>query len=149
MTGWCAISRPFSNAVQIYNAAGRKGVVSGIGGWRVVHDYVTSGSFDQDLKIERISNFVDRVWFGPFEEPDASDAPYAWVLSGMNPEDFKAKAPRQGGKCRSTNSRSDHACFTSPCRGHGRISLKEIPVELILMSDSQVFGRQEIPRRGR
>ena len=133
-----------SNAVQIYNAAGRKGVVSGIGGWRVVHDYVTSDSFDQDLKIERISNFVDRVWFGPFEEPDASDAPYAWVLSGMNPEDFKAKHPDRA-EMSVDNSRSDHAYFyKSDVVVTGEfLYKKEIPVELILMSDGQVFEEGE------
>ena len=133
-----------SNAVQIYNAAGRKGVVSGIGGWRVVHDYVTSDSFDQDLKIERISNFVDRVWFGPFEEPDGSDAPYCWVLSGMNPEDFKAKHPDRG-EVSLDSARSEHAYFYKKevvVTGEF-LYKKETPVELILMSDGQVFEEGE------
>lgn len=82
-----------SGAKGIFDRAGRSMVECGIDGWRVVQDYTTGDSFDQDLRIQRIPNFMERVWFGPHEEPDASDADYCWVLTGMTPEDFKREFP--------------------------------------------------------
>ena len=53
-----------SGATDIYNRAGRNVVTGGLDGWRVVNTYLSDDTFDQDLIIEEVGNFLDRVWFG-------------------------------------------------------------------------------------
>ena len=54
-----------SKAKHIYNYAARMAVISGLNGWMVTPKYADEDSFDQDLMIKRIPNFLDRVWFDP------------------------------------------------------------------------------------
>lgn len=82
-----------SDATRIYKMAARKMVTCGIGGWRIIQAYADTDSFDQDLKIAPLSNFEDRVWFGPHELPTAEDAPYCWVLTALSKEDYDAQFP--------------------------------------------------------
>ena len=82
-----------SGANDIYNRASRRMVTTGLDGWRVVQKYVDADAFEQDLMIERLPNFIDRVWFGPSEEPDASDCDMAWVLSAFTKAEYKEKWP--------------------------------------------------------
>ena len=72
-----------SNAKDIYNLAGRNMITAGIDGWQIAQKFVDDDSFEQDLVIEPIANFIDSVWFGPFKLPDASDAPWCMVLEAM------------------------------------------------------------------
>lgn len=82
-----------SKAGKIYSAASRNSTIGVLSGWRVVHDYINGDSFDQDLIIEKISNFVDRVWFGPHDEPDASDAQMCWVMTGLTKAEYEDEYP--------------------------------------------------------
>jgi hypothetical protein len=84
-----------SKAQPQYNRAMRSVVKGGFDALRVIQQYVDGDSFDQDLLVKRIPNAVDRVWWGPHEEPDASDADYCWVLNGMTEEEFEARFPDQ------------------------------------------------------
>jgi len=70
-----------SNATDIYNMAARNMVTAGLDGWQIKQKFVDDDSFDQDLVIEPIANFIDSVWFGPFSKPDASDA--TWCVCDM------------------------------------------------------------------
>ena len=54
-----------SNATDTYNAATRFTVRAGIGGWRVNQRWGDNNTFDQDLFIDPIADFMDRVWFDP------------------------------------------------------------------------------------
>lgn len=79
-----------SNAKQIYKSATRSAVVTGQAGWRLRTDYVNDESFDQDILIELIPNFNDRVWFDPAsEKQDRSDAEWAIVLHAMPCEKYE------------------------------------------------------------
>ena len=48
-----------SDATQVYNQSARGMVITGYDGWRISHKYVDDDSFDQDLVIEKICNFID------------------------------------------------------------------------------------------
>jgi len=87
-----------SNAKDIFNLAGRSMVTAGIDGWQVKQKYVDDDSFDQDLVIEPIANFIDSVWFGPFKKPDASDANWCVVLEAIPKVDYDEKYPDGSGK---------------------------------------------------
>ena len=83
-----------SNAKAVFNAAAREMVGCGMDGWRVVQKYVDGDSFDQDLVVERINNFVDRVWFDVGSEmQDRSDARRCWVMQSIPKEEYTERWP--------------------------------------------------------
>jgi len=97
-----------SNAVQVYNQAGRAMVGTGIGGWRIVPDWAQSDSFDQDLFIRPISNFEDRVWFDPGSElQDRSDAEWCHVLHVLTTAEYEERFPEGSGLSVGSDKRAD------------------------------------------
>lgn len=138
-----------SGAEHIYNRVGREVVTGGLDGWRVTTDYAEGDSFDQDLKIKKIANYLDRVWHGPHEEPDASDADYCWVLTGMAPEVFKAKYPDKAES--SVSSDRDHNTYyhrDDMIMVGEFIYLKPTKRELVLTTDGQVLTAEEFDEIG-
>ena len=88
-----------SGAVDIFNAAGRSMVTGGIDGWRVVQDWASDDSFEQDLFIKPIANFVDRVWFDTGSElQDRSDSNWCFVLQVMSKNDYEERFPEGSGQ---------------------------------------------------
>jgi hypothetical protein len=133
-----------SGAVRIYNAATKRMAVGGMDGWRVVQKYADADAFDQDLMIEKIGNFVDRVWFGAFEQPDASDATECWVLTGIDKEVYKEKYPKASGESVSTDSTANAYYHRQDLVMLGEfLYVKEVPRELILMSSGEVYEDDE------
>jgi hypothetical protein len=93
-----------SNATHIFNQGSRGMVTSGLDGWRVVQKFVDGDSVDQDLAIEPISNFLDRVWFDSGAEmQDRSDARWATVMQGLLKDDYDARWPEGSGMSVSEN----------------------------------------------
>jgi hypothetical protein len=83
-----------SQAKTTYNQSAKGMVVSGIDGWRVKQAFCDDNSFDQDLIIEKIHNFIDRVWFDPSaEKQDKSDARWCVVLHAMSREEYDYRWP--------------------------------------------------------
>ena len=82
-----------SNAEQAYDRATMFQVQSGIGYWRVITDYLSDRSFDQEIYIRPIRN-PDAVYLDPdINEADGSDARYGFVFEDMDASEFKAKYP--------------------------------------------------------
>ena len=133
-----------SGATSVYNRAGRAMIKSGLDGWRVVQKYVDDNTFDQDLVIEKVNNFLDRVWFGPHEEPDASDSQYAWVLTGLSPEEFETKYPdRSAASVESDRTTESYFHRTDLVMVGEWLYLKDEPRELALMSNGSVHEVDE------
>ena len=83
-----------SNAKDVYTSAARGMITTGYDGWRIVQKYADDNSFDQDLMIEKIHNFIDRVWFDPAsEQQDKSDARYCFVLHPVAKDEFDKRWP--------------------------------------------------------
>jgi len=130
-----------SNATHVFNHSGRMMVTSGQDGWRVVQEFVNSDSFDQDLVIKKVSNFLDRVWFDPSSElQDRSDSRYCFVLTAFSQDEYNKKWPK-GSEMGLTEDRQGNVYFNKA---------KQIMVgefyyikveerELVLMSNSQVL----------
>lgn len=73
-----------SNATKVFNAAGRNMITCGLDGWCVRTKYIEEDSFNQDLVIERIPNFIDRVWFDDNSlSQDRSDSRWGFLLSAL------------------------------------------------------------------
>ena len=128
-----------SDADQIYAMAAREAITSGLDGFRITQKYVNDNSFDQDLVIEKVGNFLDRVWFGPHQKPDASDAKFAWVLSGLTPEEYEEAYPKHP-QADVSSDRDGHSYFhrTDLVMIGEFLYLKPVQRELVLMSDGQV-----------
>jgi len=87
-----------SNAKDVYTSAARGMITTGYDGWRIVQKYADDNSFDQDLMIEKIHNFPDRVWFDPAaEQQDKSDARYCFVLHPVAKDEFDKRWPESSG----------------------------------------------------
>jgi len=134
-----------SSASAIYNRAGRSMVTGGIDGWRVVQKYVDDNSFDQDLAIEPIGNFVDRVWFDPGSElPDRSDSRYAFVLQAFTKDEYEEKWPEGSGTSVSDNRNGEAYYNKADMIMVGELLyIKQKEREIVLMSNGAVYEADE------
>lgn len=144
MSGLIRNINNLSRAEYLFNRAGRRVVKCGLAGWRATTKYVDGDSFDQDLVIEGIPNYVDRVWHGPHEEPDASDADYCWILTGMAPEVFKAKYPDADDASVGTDRQHNDYYHRDDLVMVGEFLYCElVDRELIMLSDGTVMDGEE------
>ena len=88
-----------SNASDVYDASTRFMIRAGMDGWRVNQRWGDNNTFDQDLYIDTISDFVDRVWFDPGSVLQTrEDANYCFVLTDMIKADYEKEFPDGKGK---------------------------------------------------
>lgn len=84
-----------SDMPSIIRSAARGAYITGQDGWRIRNDYLDYSSFDQDLIIEKINNFNDRVWFDPnSERSDRQDAEWVVVLQSLTCEAYEERFDR-------------------------------------------------------
>jgi len=128
-----------SRAKDVYAHASRSMIVGGYDGWRVVQKYTSENSFDQDLHIESIGNFIDRVWFDPAaEKQDRSDARYCFVLHAVAKDEYEARWPE--GKAESVPDDRDGEAYFDKAEVVliGEFLYCEVEErELVLMSNGQ------------
>jgi len=128
-----------SNANEIYSKSGRSMAVKGLDGWEVVQAYQDGDSFDQDLMIATVPNWLDRVWFGPHTEQDGSDAYMAWKLVGLTKDEYEAKYPKRD----APSSVSTDASTVTYCGRNDLILVgtfyykKAVNRELVIMSNGK------------
>jgi len=130
-----------SNASCIFGQSANNMVTAGIDGWRVVQKFVDDNSFDQDLVIEPIYNFIDRAWFDVASElQDRSDARFGWVLQGITKEEYQAKWP-EGKQQSISTDRNNTAYYHQPdlVTVGEFYYIKEVDREIVLMSNGQVY----------
>ena len=129
-------------AKYIYRAAGKQMVTTVLGGWGVKQGYRDSQSFDQDLIIYPISNFMDRVWFDSGAElQDMSDANKGWKLTTMSAANYDRDFP-DGSKISIGHDR-EHTVYDY--KSNDAITVcqmfwkKPKQIELVRMTNGQVF----------
>lgn len=82
-----------SNADVAYDTAVNSAAAIGFGYFRLITDYCTPSSFDQDIRFQRIRNAFT-VYLDPMsEEPDGSDQKRCMLTSKMARTDFKREYP--------------------------------------------------------
>jgi len=95
-----------SNAPAQYKTAFRH-ALGGIGWLRVLTDYSTQDSFDQDIKIKAISNRWSVLMDPDADEADYSDANYCFVSERITNKEFAKRYPgKTVGDLGNTNSNS-------------------------------------------
>lgn len=83
-----------SNADVAYDTAATAAVRSSFGYFRVITDYAAHDSFDQEIYIKRIRNAFT-VYFDPScQEPDYSDAKWAFIVEDIPLDTFKGQYPK-------------------------------------------------------
>ena len=130
-----------SGSKPVYRCAFREMLISGISGWRVVNDWASEKSFNQDILIKNITNFIDRVWFSPkSDDPTSNDSNYAFVMSDITRNEYKS---RFGDEAPSGIS-SDRS-YSTKCSNSDKVSIgealykKSSSVTLALMSNGEVY----------
>jgi hypothetical protein len=82
-----------SNADVAYDTAVNSAAAIGFGYFRLVTEYCSPDSFDQEIKFRRIRNAFT-VYFDPLsQEPDGSDQTRCMISSKMTKEVFKREYP--------------------------------------------------------
>lgn len=134
-----------SNATHIYNKAGRSMITGGVDGWEVIQSYVDDDSFDQDLIISPVGNFIDRVWFDiDSENQDRSDSRYAFKLTALSPERYKEKFPEGSGSSVSDDRHADAYWQKAEMIVVGQLyRVKQTMRTLVLMSNGAVYEDNE------
>lgn len=83
-----------SDAQSHYARAFKHQVISGYGVFRVITDYLDDKSFDQEIYIKAIQDPLS-VFIDPdAQEPDASDARFAFIFTDMPRDQFEIKYPK-------------------------------------------------------
>lgn len=83
-----------SNADVAYDTAFESAAIGGLGYFRVTTDYVSHTSFDQEILIKRVRNPMS-VRFDPYsQEPDGSDANFAFIVEDLSKDEYKARFPK-------------------------------------------------------
>lgn len=85
-----------SDAHRVYSRAGEQSVMAGIGWWRILTDYLSDTSFDQEIKVKSVKNPLSVVYDPASVELTRSDMNWAFVTEMMPEEDFKAAYPDAG-----------------------------------------------------
>lgn len=82
-----------SNADAAYDTASEFAVDAGIGYWRVVTDYASDDSFDQEIFIRLVKNPLNVYLDGDIQQPDGSDARFGFVFEDLPKDEFEARYP--------------------------------------------------------
>lgn len=92
--GWIRHTEYASNADVAYDTAVNSAAAIGVGYFRLVTDFCSEDSFDQDIRFRRIRNSFT-VYFDPLsEEPDGSDQRRNMISGKMSRVDFVRDYPK-------------------------------------------------------
>lgn len=84
-----------SRSREIYMTAFESAVGGGIGGgWRVCTEYAANDTFEQDIRIKRISNPFAITWDINAKEFDKRDAKWCFVSEWVSKEEFEVRFPK-------------------------------------------------------
>jgi hypothetical protein len=82
-----------SDAETAYDMASDFAVDAGIGYWRVITDYASDDSFDQEIFIEPIKNPLNVLLDSRMQKPDGSDAKRGFIFKDMPKDEFEREYP--------------------------------------------------------
>lgn len=82
-----------SNADTAYDTAVNSAAAIGFGWWRLITDYVSPTSFDQEIKFQRIRDALKVYHDASSVEADGSDMKRCAIVSDVNRKDFKRDYP--------------------------------------------------------
>jgi len=134
-----------SDATDTYDSATRFAVRAGLAGWRVNQRWGDNNTFDQDLFIDPIADFVDRAWCDPGSVlQTGEDAGYWFVLTSMITADYKKEFPNGKGRSVSIGDRVIHTDHMPDTVVVGEILYKEkVTRRIVELSNGAVYVDNE------
>ena len=137
--------RNISNFDQTQSQASRIQVECGLAGWEIVQDYADTDSFDQDLLIQPIHDYVDRVWFDPSDfSRDKRDANWCVILDYVDKDQYKKRWPEGSMNGLSTDNESEVYYHKKDFIMVGRLYYREeVKKTLFLMNNGAVYEDNE------
>lgn len=82
-----------SNGDEALDTALEHAVRGGFGFIRIITEYASDKSFNQDISILRVRNPLT-ILLGPHQKADGSDAKFGFVIDEMSKDEFKKKYPK-------------------------------------------------------
>lgn len=93
-----------SSAATAYLTAFEHCCSGGFGHWRVLTEYADDDTFEQEVKIQRITNPFAVTWDPGAIESNKQDAGWCFVTEYLTIEDFDARYPAEDGNVRDWQS---------------------------------------------
>ena len=90
--GLCRHWQEASNSDTCYDLALECATGGGFGYFRILHDYLHDGTFDQDLFFAPIQNPLT-VYFGEHQEVDGSDVKEVWIVEEIPKAEYERDYP--------------------------------------------------------
>jgi hypothetical protein len=134
-----------SGAKDIFSTAARSMVTGGLAGWRVQHKYVDADSFDQNIMITPIADFVNRVWFDPSSKlQDKSDAKFCYVINPISKDEYDERWPDGSGQSVSSNQSNQDYGYKPDDIFIGQVYYEKFEKRMLaLLSDGRVVEMDE------
>lgn len=137
-----------SNADVAYDTAACSAAAIGFGYFRLITDYTSPNSFDQEIRFVRIRNPFT-VRFDPLAiEPDGSDQRKCLIISKMSRADFKRQYPKA--------SANDTALAIGDLKENWLLTdeiviaefyrVEETPAMLCLLATGKTVWKDEVPK---
>jgi hypothetical protein len=82
-----------SDAQAAYVAGADSQVTAGIGHWRIITEYESTNTFDQELRICTVADGVGVVWDPDSVLPNKEDAKHCWVPVDLSHDEFEERYP--------------------------------------------------------
>ena len=138
-----------SNADVAYDTAFEAAATKGLGYFRIITDYSSPTSFDQEILIKRIRNSFS-VYVDPnYQEPDGSDINWAFIFEDMPKEDYKVEYPNSElssmDDWRSLGDGAMDWCNQDTIRVAEYFYKEMEEQELVLLSTKEVIKKDELP----
>lgn len=138
-----------SNAAAVRSYASWYAIVCGRGYYRILTKYPDPYTMDQEIYIQRVKNPAT-VYFDPSaQEPDYSDAQYAFIVEDLTEEEFKAQYP--GKPLASAEEYRSTGDGDPGWRRDGGVRIAEYfhvdtqPIEIAMLEDGTVLPLAQIP----
>jgi hypothetical protein len=152
LSGVCRHIEYQSSADVAYDTASEYAVKMGWGYFRVMTDYISPDSFEQEIYIRPIDNPFT-VYFDPNSQlPDGSDAERCLITTVVSKKTFRAMYPDkndgQGFTSRGTGDSDSEWVTKEDVRIAEYFYTVRTPVKLVLLSDGTSVYADELPEAG-
>lgn len=134
-----------------YVTAGSSAARCGIGHWRVLTDYTSPTSFEQEIKIEPIHNPFAVVWDPVAIAATREDANWCFVIEEMSEDEFKLAYPKASPV--SFDGKDNEAWFSAWLNGSRKtIRVAEYwrkvrkPAKVCLLVDGSSGYKDDLPK---
>jgi hypothetical protein len=135
-----------SSADTAYDTAAEWQVDTGLGYFRIVTDYCDPDTFEQDVKIKAVVD-PNKVFTGPYVEPDGSDMQWCFVCEDYTRDEFEAEFPDVEVASWNADGKGNARGWYGPdaVRVAEYFVIESKPKTLALLQDGSTAWKDEIP----